>query len=277
MRGTAYTRIYYRLYYTSDAGRVAAAILCEVLVYKEPLSPRRVARRLLPRRHPIPVPFRKTPPPVASVGAFTRFFSALLVAVTATATATATTETAVGRCVREGDADRFTRDTCVGSRAVRTSVPRAASRELYGTGRAFRATCPLPLYMTVPLGSAKRNGETDRSTLAILRLSIFLEFFPTFRDKRENSIANRSHYCQVYSSYPLYCDFLNILIVISAFRIFLFKSYQEILLNFLYFQKISPGKEKTSKSGRNFTKLATLTVEHRKIITSHNNIMETSL
>lgn len=45
----------------SESASVRAAILREVLVYKEPLSPRRVARRLLPRRHPIPVPFRKAP------------------------------------------------------------------------------------------------------------------------------------------------------------------------------------------------------------------------
>ncbi|KAF7379166.1 hypothetical protein HZH68_017011 [Vespula germanica] len=33
------------------------------LLHKEPLSPRRVARWLLPRRHPIPVPFQLLLPP----------------------------------------------------------------------------------------------------------------------------------------------------------------------------------------------------------------------
>lgn len=79
---------------TVYAAQCKAVILYKI--YKEPLSPRRIAWRLLPRRHPIPVPFPKSlsavdsPPPASPTrksicslllhrSAFTRFFSALLV------------------------------------------------------------------------------------------------------------------------------------------------------------------------------------------------------
>lgn len=147
-----------------------------VLVYKEPLSPRRVARRLLPRRHPIPVPFRKAPPPSALVGAFTRFFSARL-------SFRPSPSRRRRRCARG-------RRRQVHARCVRRVACRSHLRPARGKPRTSRngtsvpRNVPSPSVHSRPFLSAARSRakekprEIDRSTLAILRLSTFLEFFP---------------------------------------------------------------------------------------------------
>lgn len=95
---------------------------------------------------------------------------------------------------RDGDADKFTRDECVGSRAVRTSNPRARTLRR----RAFRATCPLPLWarLVVPLDSSI-EGERERSRFATILTSrdvyqIFLPFGAITRIREIAALSRRS-------------------------------------------------------------------------------------
>lgn len=134
-------------------------------VYKEPLSPRRIARRLLPRRHQIPVPFPKSlsavdPPPPASPSCESIYSSLLRRRARSPVSFPLSSSDAPrdkdGAEMREGDTDKFTRcDACVESRAVRTYC--SEMRLL----QAFHATCPLPMCERAAVGRCS-SRSTDR-------------------------------------------------------------------------------------------------------------------
>lgn len=160
------------------------SLLQSILVYKGAAviltreSRRRAARRLLPRRHPIPVPFPKRDPSTLRAGgrAFTRFFSVLSSLLSRGADGPAASGHDRRRCCAEGDAaaNKFTRDAlCVACRS-HLGNPVEALDDFTNRGKCSRpnVSLPFPLLRLSPLLCARARSSrfVDREiTLAILR------------------------------------------------------------------------------------------------------------